>query len=239
MTVQTLDYKRTAVCPVCQCEFQQKQNVRNKTGYTTYCSVHCYYRQREINKPTKELLQDLYWTQQLTERAVGKVVHRSVGVVHKLMAEYGIPFRSKSESRKVAIIQGRAYFPPTREGNPFWKGEGHRRVDRYGYVWVRKPMGYPFHSRTKRAMIQEHILVWEQTHNKELPKGWSVHHINGKKDDNRPHNLLSVCSNSEHKKQESSLWAKRLERIRELEAEVAMLKRTLEAHQGIFYMGDS
>lgn len=38
----------------------------------------------------------------------------------------------------------------------------------------------------------EHVLVWEEHNKKELPKGWVVHHINGKKKDNNINNLEAM-----------------------------------------------
>lgn len=66
----------------------------------------------------------------------------------------------------------------------FWKGgkkktkkgyvmilvKGHERADRYGYV-------------------MEHIIVFEQHTGIKVPTECGVHHINGKKDDNRIENL--------------------------------------------------
>lgn len=67
------------------------------------------------------------------------------------------------------------------ENNAGWKGG---RTSRDGYILVRTGK-----KRPNRRYVFEHILVWEQAHNKPLPKGWLVHHLNGIKDDNRPVNL--------------------------------------------------
>jgi len=39
--------------------------------------------------------------------------------------------------------------------------------------------------------VPEHRYIWEQAHGP-LPKGWVVHHLNGKKDDNRLENLVAL-----------------------------------------------
>jgi hypothetical protein len=187
--------------------------------------------------PTAAQLRKLYIDEQMPERDVGKVLHRSVGVIHRLIIEYDIPLRGKSQSRKAALLHGRIP-EKSRELSPFWKGENHRYIDRYGYVWVRKPENYPYR-HGKRAMIQEHILVWEQIHGRELPKGWSVHHVNANKQDNRPRNLLGVSSNSEHKKRDLSLQRIRAQRILELEAEVEVLTRALQDQQMIFRVSEN
>jgi len=89
-----------------------------------------------------------------------------------------------------------------------WKGG--RYVNKQGYVLIYKP-NYPAHNG--RGYILEHRLVWEQFHNKPLPRGWVVHHLNGIKDDNRPINLVAFPS----QKHFLVLQAK-ARRIQELEA---------------------
>jgi hypothetical protein len=38
----------------------------------------------------------------------------------------------------------------------------------------------------------EHIIVWEMVNRKKVPKGWFVHHVNERKDDNDPSNLVAL-----------------------------------------------
>ena len=40
--------------------------------------------------------------------------------------------------------------------------------------------------------VPEHILNWEASRGFALPRGWLVHHVNYKKQDNRPTNLFAV-----------------------------------------------
>lgn len=78
-----------------------------------------------------------------------------------------------------------------------------------GYVLIHQPD----HPRaSKKGYVAEHILVWEQTHGKPLPKGWVVHHLNGRRADNRPSNLKGLPN----KKHYLVLQAK-AKRIQELE----------------------
>ena len=97
---------------------------------------------------------------------------------------------------------------PTGENNPNWKGG--RFTNRDGYVFVSMP---EHHRAYRNGYVLEHILVWEQTHGKPLPKGWIIHHLNGIKDDNRPGNLIGLPN----KKHYLVLQAK-AKRIQELEA---------------------
>lgn len=114
------------------------------------------------------------------------------------------------------------------EEHPGWKGG--RTIHQSGYVMIRSE-----HPRThKKGYAFEHILVWEETHNKPLPKGWVIHHLNGVKSDNRPENLVAM-PRGEHTHQAEPFKQK----IRELEAKVKLLERTLESNQLIFNVGDS
>lgn len=86
------------------------------------------------------------------------------------------------------------------ENNPRWKGgvtitprgyrkllaKDHPRKDRDGYVF-------------------EHILVVEDKIGRLLLEGEVVHHINGKKLDNSPENLILFSSQAEHIRYESDL----------------------------------
>jgi hypothetical protein len=96
----------------------------------------------------------------------------------------------------------------TGEKSHRWKGG--RITTAAGYVAVLKPN----HSRADRnGYVLEHILVWETTHGKPLPKGWVVHHLNGIKNDNRPSNLIGLPS-----KKHYLLLEAKAKRIQELEA---------------------
>ena len=104
----------------------------------------------------------------------------------------------------------------TGERNYAWKGG--RSQDRYGYIHI---LVAP-EARKGHRYRPEHILVWEKTHGKPLPKGWIVHHLNHIKDDNRFENLLAMpraTHNQRHGEQ----------RILELETEVLRLRSQLDA----------
>jgi len=71
--------------------------------------------------------------------------------------------------------------------NPNW--QGGRVKTGTGYFKILAPT----HTRADSCgYVLEHIIIWEQTHSKPLPKGWIIHHLNGIKDDNRPVNLAAL-----------------------------------------------
>ncbi len=69
--------------------------------------------------------------------------------------------------------------------SPSWKG-GHKYIDEQGYVRV----GLSKHENNgKKGYIKEHRLVMENHLGRKLKSNEVVHHINGKRDDNKIENL--------------------------------------------------
>ena len=88
----------------------------------------------------------------------------------------------------------------SRENHYRWKGGRVARKD--GYMLVldhdhpkANPMGY----------VLEHVVVAERALGEYLPEGSIIHHINGKRDDNRLENLWWFPSQSEHSKHHQEL----------------------------------
>jgi protein-arginine kinase activator protein McsA len=65
---------------------------------------------------------------------------------------------------------------------------GKKTVDHHGYVHVYYPEHHSVVGR-KRKVVFEHRLVMEQMMGRPLQSNEEVHHLNGKRDDNRPENL--------------------------------------------------
>lgn len=76
----------------------------------------------------------------------------------------------------------------------------------------------------KGGTVFEHRFVWEK-HNGQLPKGWLVHHLNGKRDDNRIENLMGMP----RKRHSPTLIIKPYrKRIIELELEIYKLNKLIK-----------
>lgn len=74
-----------------------------------------------------------------------------------------------------------------------WKGG--RRINTQGYVLIYRP-DHPHHD--SHGYVREHRIIIENNIHRILNRKEVVHHINGIKHDNRPHNLMLLKSNSDN-----------------------------------------
>jgi len=146
-------------------------------------------------------LEELYIDEGLTTRQIGTQIGFSQTTIYNSLKDAGIPIR---------------------HGN--WKGGKHKT--RRGYI-LRQAPGHP--RANSKNYVYEHILIWEEIHGRPLPKGWSVHHINGIKSDNRPVNLAGL-PNMKH----CRVFEVKARRIRALETRVRLLEQALEQNQLMF-----
>lgn len=131
--------------------------------------------------------------------------------IHQLFIKRGLSRRTRAETLKLRYqLHPEHWFKNKPTGESHWKWNGGHRSNQ-GYILTLKK-GHP--RADQLGYVREHILVWEETHGKPLPKGWIIHHINGIRDDNRSENLMAVSRN----KHEHHTFVKVLQaRIRELE----------------------
>ena len=177
----------------------------------------------------KEVLEDLYYTRNLSMEQIAQQFHCSPVGVWRAFKKLQIPTRTISEAIRLKVACRQWHNNGPSGNSPNWRGGktticGKRTGG--GYIKIKAPE----HARTdKEGYALEHILVWERVHNQALPPGYQIHHLNGIGTDNRPMNLVAM-PNKAHSQFLQHLYR----RIRELEAENEMLKRSLERGQMIF-----
>lgn len=161
---------------------------------------------------TVKQIRFLYWGADMSMAKIGRRLGIPHGSIQKLMANNNIPTRTHGEAISLAAARGR-----TRGRKPTMTSRG--------YVTIYKPE----HPRAwKSGYVLEHILVWEQVHNKPLPDGWIIHHLNGIRNDNRPENLLALPEGKHHNDMVNHALK---QRIRELEVKVKLLEKALDSQQ--------
>lgn len=159
-------------------------------------------------------LQNLY-NEGFTVAEVANKLGVPVPTMGWIFRRQGIKIRSRRERINLAKSQGRTARKAGSD-SPSWRGG--RQKDKYGYILVYAP-GYYQGKRT--LYVREHILVWEKAHSRKVPKGWVIHHINGKKDDNRPKNLFALPRKSHRINLQLEATQKR---VRAVEAEIRKLR---------------
>jgi hypothetical protein len=124
----------------------------------------------------------LYFDEKLSQWQIAERFGVTQGAIFYWFKKHKIRARSHDDSLILLGKSGRF----TGAKNPRWTGGRHINVQ--GYVMLRMPA----HPRAdNRGYVREHIYVWEKA-NGPLPKGWHIHHKNGKKTDNRLKNLEAL-----------------------------------------------
>ena len=161
---------------------------------------------------TPKVLKRLYIKRQLPIIDICKIFDCRYETVRRALVHFDIPIRTQSESNKLSA-QKRIWADSGHGRN--WRGGISKNDKGYALKWA------PDHPRShNRGYVYEHILVWENTYGKPVPKDYHVHHLNGIKTDNRPINLHAI-PNSEH----ANLAGPYKARIRVLEAEIKGLRQ--------------
>lgn len=113
--------------------------------------------------------------------------NHNYGKKGKLSASFG----RKHTAEELAKMKGNS----CGENNPMWKGG--TCLHALGYIWIYAPK-HPFANNHKYVL--EHRLVMEKILGRYLQPNEIVHHINERKDDNRPENLMVFSSIRDHTK---------------------------------------
>lgn len=163
-----------------------------------------------------ELVKRLYWDDSKSMKEIADIIGCSVGKIHKEFIRNSIPARprykgmlGKKHSKKVCEIISKCHKNKKISDETKKKisdantkgGIGHKKKRNDGYIYVYFP-DHPY--STKDGYVMEHILVAECLLGRWLKDNECVHHINGKRDDNRKQNLLVMT-----KKEHMSLHSKR------------------------------
>lgn len=158
-------------------------------------------------------------------KTIAKKLGITNGVVVWQLQKNGIKMRGISDGLKSAYARGnKQKYMLGKKGALCPNYKGGYKTDS-GYKLLLMPN---HHKSNSTGYVREHIFIWERVHNRHLPSGWAVHHLNGIKDDNRPVNLLALP-----KKTHDNLIPKLKQHIRHLEEEVRLLERTLDVSQMI------
>jgi len=174
-----------------------------------------------LSKEETDMLYDMYLSE-MSILDISKETNIGSYAITKAFEKYGYKIRTKKEAYEVARKQGKiggSRGKLDKANN--WKGG--RIIDTHGYIHLK----IPDHPRaTANGYVREHLVIWEEHHKKELPKGWHIHHINGNKSDNRPENLLALSS-----RKHSLIIPELSKRIGELEQELLEIKNELKQYK--------
>lgn len=211
------------VCEYCKTEFDHELG----HGEGRFCSIQCVGLSHNKIAEHRDLALELF-AKGNTYEEIGRAIGHSGKQVKRYFIQNHLPILSRKEAAKITR-EKHPFKPFVGENHPSWKGGINRTKN--GYTRI-KAVNNPRADRN--GYVLEHILIWEQVHNKTLPEGWIIHHLNGIKSDNRPENLTAMPS-----KHHAHVLAVKAQRIRELEAKVKLLEKALDSSQMIFNIGEN
>lgn len=118
--------------------------------------------------------------------AVGATQKKVWGVIHRHFLEEEIKERTRRSWSRSKTEGNNAARGAKKEQSAHWKGG--KAPDGNGYMMVQKPDWYTGRKGSK-YIFEHHAVMCESLGLTEMPKGWSVHHIDGNKMNNDLSNL--------------------------------------------------
>lgn len=131
---------------------------------------------------TEDFLIDRYVNKKMNGYEIADEIGCCARTVYDRMIKYGI--KRKDNKGK---------------NNPSWRGGKY--IQR-GYIMVK---AYDHPNRNSLNYVSEHVLIMEKKIGRYIKKGEIIHHINGRRGDNRIENLLLCKNDKEHKSIEGKL----------------------------------
>jgi len=127
--------------------------------------------------------------------------------IFQRLVKNGITIRKIGEALKNGYETGRIK-KKIGENHPSWKGGIYKTKDGYVEIAIGNNRRKP-----------EHRIVWEKQ-NGNIKKGYVIHHLNGKRDDNRIENLVAI---PRKRHSPSTIIEPHQKRIRQLESKLNRL----------------
>jgi len=127
-----------------------------------------------------EFIENQYLEFGLSQHQIAKKMGVSQATVWRCLKRLRVKCRPRAE---------------TNSGSKNGRWKGGRRITKDGYVLIWSP-GHPFSDMDKYVL--EHRLVVEKAIGRYLNKEERVHHINGKKSNNAPSNLVACQDEKYH-----------------------------------------
>lgn len=172
----------------------------------------------------KEWLYQKYWKEELSIRAIGKLCGIDYNKVRCSMDRLNIPKRTQTEARNTERClqlsrermrgENNHQFGLEGEKNANWKGG--RKLDKNGYVYLKKP----FHPKaSKDGYVAEHVFIWMNYYQRDIPLSYMIHHEDKNRQNNQIENLTLVDHREHtniHKKPVSRETREKMSRIQKL-----------------------
>lgn len=155
--------------------FEYRHSTISRHLYKHGIKIRLHYI-RKTKIPTNEII-ELY-KQGFPSTYIAKKSGLSAQAVLERLMKARVKRRPQSKSLKLSHYLG---ILKSKRGDesPLWKGGRYKDKDGYIRLYI------------NQKTISEHKYIWEKYHRK-LKKNWIVHHLNGKRNDNRIENLCAM-----------------------------------------------